>query len=308
MKKDSSSNSEDELLSSKEWDFSEVEDDELYQCYLWEYGREIEKWRNIIIGYRETLLKEKFKLTNQKQNGNEYNDYFYFGNNKKPQNHPEFIVFGKHPVLPEGIFLYSSEWPDKSYLSLSKLERQRRIRILITAYLDSVGTDYIGYEDWDENFRGPYYFRVPVEVIVNNETIINKFKYDKENQELNEGLLPNSIRLNSGRNEWSVFNIDWTKSKAELIKQFKRWVEITPRPPVKGKVDKRGGGSDIRKMPSKLRFLGAYRLLQKMKWEDAADYTENVCGKHFYDNQSAWSRAKKEAEKEIQFISSKKYF
>lgn len=302
MKKDPNHNLGKDPLPKEEWDFSEIDDEELDECYIWEYGREIDSWKDKVIKQQQFMLK-KASLLGKNLKGNKFDDFFYItGNDGKPRSPYLILPRGLDTVFQERVylFLYSPEWPNKPYLSLIKEERRRRISMRWAGFL----------EDTEANknvFMELTGMQVPLEYLINDDLIKKKFQYGEEETQDNRKFRPVTFRYDSGKSELAVFNIDWTKPDTLLVKYFKGWLNLY-RPSNGEAADRRGGGGEIKKAKAKLKVLGAYRLLQNMKWSDAADYTENECGKHFYDNQSAWSRAKKEAVKEIQVLSSKEYF
>jgi hypothetical protein len=61
------------------------------------------------------------------------------------------------------------------------------------------------------------------------------------------------------------------------------------------------GSNELR---SDLKKLGALRLLRSMTWDDAETHTQNVLGYPLYSRDSAWERARREAEKSLREFSS----
>lgn len=190
-----------------------------------------------------------------------------------------------HHKLPCDTFLFSNEWPKTPYLNIPEKERRRRSDWAAPYYFDLSQTVQFNADEWDKAGR----FEIPMESITQG-------RYRKAVEEINSS--------ESHRYQVAAFFIDWGKSPSKLKKQFADWV-TGRRPPNIDTIEERGGGSGLKSLRADLKALGAYRLLKKMNWNEASDYTENKFRVHFYDNQSAWIRAKKEAENEIKLLSSK---
>jgi hypothetical protein len=63
---------------------------------------------------------------------------------------------------------------------------------------------------------------------------------------------------------------------------------------------KRGGQSrPVSKWRADLKALGAYRLLKVMTADEAGNYTQDLCGKALYENESQWSTARTRTERLI---------
>jgi hypothetical protein len=108
-----------------------------------------------------------------------------------------------------------------------------------------------------------------------------------------------------GQGDIAGFFIDWRKSDEQLIQGFRQWLK-TNRPLTAPAIVKKGKGSSQEQRRKDLKALGAWRLLKRMRWEDAYNYTcEVLRNKHgqpqglFSSHALAWERARKDAEKAI---------
>ena len=94
---------------------------------------------------------------------------------------------------------------------------------------------------------------------------------------------------------FTVCRISWACSDNALIKAFKQWLEdMRAKHPEFAPQDTRD------ELRAQLKKLGALRLLRKMTWEQAADFTQNILKQPLYSEQPAWSRAEGEAQKELE--------
>jgi len=98
--------------------------------------------------------------------------------------------------------------------------------------------------------------------------------------------------------EVCLIEIAWGNTPERIVEDFTKWVRRNHASRQASITEKdviwpQRLGSTAKKL---LKALAAWRLLKVMKWDKAAELTEKLCGKPLFENQSAWLRAKKEAE------------
>jgi hypothetical protein len=96
----------------------------------------------------------------------------------------------------------------------------------------------------------------------------------------------------SKKKELATFLIrDWSASDAELIKQFKKWLQAE-RPKECAITETRGRPNRTRNLSAWLKALGAYRLSQIMSQNEVIRHAGGQ-GRHLYKNQPQLSRVLK---------------
>ena len=114
-----------------------------------------------------------------------------------------------------------------------------------------------------------------------------------------------TLKYLAGQGDIAAFYIDWRSSNEKLTQGFRELLRVN-RPLTAIPISRKGKGSSPEQLRKDLKALGVYRLLQRMRWEDAYNETRNVLrDKHgksrglFSDHALAWRRARKQAEKMI---------
>lgn len=100
----------------------------------------------------------------------------------------------------------------------------------------------------------------------------------------------------------AAFYIDWNIALPNMAKGFRQWLEDN-KPPGACVGAKNGGGSTRRQQQTRLKALGALRLLRRMSWEEAYLHSkESRKDKHarpwplFSNYASVWENAQKDGE------------
>ena len=268
-------------MLQKEWDFSNLENDEIIHCRFWEYAREIDSWKEKVQQFREKFSQRSKELLQyfKKYNippGDGFDSYFYSFEDYDGGVPSTWLIDGllERIKLPDDTFLYSPEWPDVPYLTIEKGERLRRNLLSNHGFLHP---GFVNVETGNRNcFNDKYLSEIPINLFTED--------YPKFIEKLNSKD-PNRFRI-------VPFVIDFKKSKSTHIKQFAKWLDFNSPHDIKP-IEKRGRGSGIKSLKAELKALGAYRLLKKMNWKDAADHTQNIIGKSLYGDQSEWIKARK---------------
>jgi hypothetical protein len=97
-----------------------------------------------------------------------------------------------------------------------------------------------------------------------------------------------------------MLNIDLQKSPDFLTKAFRELIRMK-RMGCKIEIEEtRGAGNAFRQLRTKLKWLGALRLLEVMSWESAYVHTHELMGKGLFGNRpELWHTAKKRATNEL---------
>jgi len=119
------------------------------------------------------------------------------------------------------------------------------------------------------------------------------------------GKPPTSKTIKYGYGEIAAFIIDRRNSDEKLVRGFRQWLKNNKSLGAAPMVRK-GKGSGHEQRRKDLKALGAWRLLEQMRWEDAHTYTleilKNKKGQSqglFSGHALAWSRARKHAQETI---------
>jgi hypothetical protein len=123
-----------------------------------------------------------------------------------------------------------------------------------------------------------------------------------------EGKAVTGKTIKYGQGDIVGFYLDWTISDEKLIEGLRHSLK-TNRPPGAVATVRRGQGSSAQQIRKDLKALGAWRLLEKMDWEDAHVYSREILKNRkgqpqglFGSHANAWRRAQKDAEKMIASI------
>lgn len=93
-----------------------------------------------------------------------------------------------------------------------------------------------------------------------------------------------------------AFGINWELSPEELTRRFNRWMADNRDKSVP--IKERRGKGDSSRWRKELKQLGTWRLLNKMRWEEAYEVTREHLKKGLWcDRAEVWTRASKAAEK-----------
>ena len=179
---------------------------------------------------------------------------------------------------PFDVFHFFPEWPKRPYLSIPKnITEKRRRRIYGKVNASSALRPSLWHRfDWMEL---THHLR----------------RKDKE------GRMPIFPLPSPDTAILALIRIDWWFPDTGIIEQFRSFLE-THRPPGQtAQKRKVGQGSQVRKMASELKALGAFRLREKYRLSiaDIVTLTREKCGKAGYSDESAVSKAVKRAKARI---------
>ena len=221
------------------------------------------------------VLKETVRLFQAARPGAVFDDLWAEAMN--PRN--ALLTLENGHGLPLGSYSAFPEFPATPYLGIPVRERLRR---LSQSNVVRVGGIY--------------------------ETDIEHIVSDGPGYTFHYSGVPGEGWFERGTNETVAFDIDWSSEDELIIRQFAHWLrEKGPDRRARIKVrTERGKGSLTAQLKVDLKALGAWRLLQRMHWQDALTYSEEVTGRRLFGDQPAWIRAGKRAGKVINNLSANK--
>ena len=135
-----------------EWDFSQLDLDELEHAHHWEFGREREIWQERTKQFRQefkkkqrtlySTYKEFSRIVNVIPPGDGFDSYFYSFEDNDGGIPSIWLAdeLRERIKLPDATFLYSPEWPDAPYFTIKKSESLRRISLFNVRLLPARGT------------------------------------------------------------------------------------------------------------------------------------------------------------------------
>jgi len=242
-------------LPRPEWDFSECPGAEVFEWHAYEFAREIPAILADVARMRKRMVIAPTFEELEKTLRNQID----------------------RSARVTALFWYCPEFPNKSYLSISPSERQRRLHVLWR----SVGSRSI--------------------------SIKAKIVPPDFSQRLNRG------RVFYGKSlELAALEFNWRHSNEFLEQAFAAWLKEN-RPPQIEPDETRGAGNWQRQLANELKTLAAKRLLGKMNWQDAFTLTghERTCpvdeGQRkkridglYCDREEVWRKAAEKAKSVIQ--------
>jgi hypothetical protein len=241
------------VLAKEEWDFCGCPSAEAHECFDWELAR-----------HCEAIKKDVAKLRHE----------------AKSDGFDELLKFLGTKILSAlnrrrmAIFYYCPEFPKRPYLSVDRKERERR---LLAAWGDDTqARAHLLDARW-----------APFGVPPNLGALVGRAAASRK-----EGKPGKEPVHREMWEETAVLKINWQEPDPEIQRHFEAWLhenrpsDIKPWPA-------QGHGVPATKQKIRLKWLGAWRLLESMNWKDAADLSQNETGKSLFDHQSKWTDARK---------------
>jgi hypothetical protein len=145
-----------------EWDFSQLDLDELEHAHHWEFGREREIWQERTKQFRQEFAQNSKRLLRSHKKyiippGDGFDSYFYLfedtdisrekGDGGVPSTWLVDALL-ERIKLPDDTFIYSPEWPDAPYLTIKKNEMRRRNALSNHGFL------HPGFMNWRPEKKG----------------------------------------------------------------------------------------------------------------------------------------------------------
>ena len=113
-------------------------------------------------------------------------------------------------------------------------------------------------------------------------------------------------RRRGSNTEDTIIRIDLVKSDTFLAKEFHELIRSKRQGRTTRIEETRGAGNSVRQLRTKLKWLGAWRLLEVVPWEEAYVDTQAILGKGLFGNRpELWKRAQHFAELELAGIRGK---
>jgi hypothetical protein len=223
-------------LSETEWNFKNCPDEEVRDCFYYEFHREIPevrewitKWRNDTEGTDFEALESSLTFDRMAELGNRLDL-------------PDVSWF---PIYPE--------WPEKPFLSIPDKERRARRHRLDPEPASRLSWRL--YPSTEATRRG-----LPIDW----ERIADAFE--------NSGMWPVAA---VEENAWiAPFKIDWEHSDKQLSEAFDSWLKTCRPDTIKQRKSKTGGGSELREMRADLKALGAFRQRAQRTFEDVQSQSQ----------------------------------
>jgi len=241
------------LPRAEEWQmYAECPEEERNTCLLYEVGRESQDAKDHCA-----------KLRNELSVDPSFDQY-------------RKVLCYQHGVYMEPLapFMLYPEWPEHAYLTINKVERQRRIKIL---------------EDPEQQELG---IIRPVSVGGVTEKTAGQWiaAIDRQYRLIGWPLLA------IGPTVWETnFRIDWNRSDREILAAIRLWLaRYRPAETVQRTHAPTGGRAMSRQLVSYLKTIGALRLLRIYTWKEIPEEAG------LYVDQARWVEARTKAQKLIE--------
>jgi hypothetical protein len=265
------------MLSKADWDFKGLPDDQVEECWAYEFARERSDLIALIEEWREDSPKPRdFRSLRQYAGGQETHGLW---------------IKGRLRWIPLGAYFMFSEWPKTPFQEIEAGERRKRFRTLLRNE-KSIGLPQTKRAKDAEQARKDKGFRLP--------TLREIEPHPKELRMVTRGdwtCIPSSV-FSKGKilkkrstDQIVIFRIQWDRSDEGILDQLAGWLLANrPRPFAnKGVI---GGSNLLRKKGKELERLGKWRVVRSRK----GDYRSECDGKRLFADQSQWIKCRKSVE------------
>jgi hypothetical protein len=254
----------------EEWNFTDLTDDQVEECWSYEFARQlpglikrIEEWR-ARAPKQDDLFEAYRKLA---------------GGHASP-----FIQIADQLFLiPSGSYYLFPEWPKTAYLKIKPSKRRERIENL-----------------WKEEKRSlpsrPEIVPHPAEYGLDFSTRDygwNEDAWERFTENLKKEILrSNTLRtLRGNSDELMMFRISWDMSDKSILGLISKWLAAN-RPKEFAKLGSVGRSNPLPKRRKQLEQLGKYRIVQQNKGTWSIEWN----GKELFSDQSQWIKCRKSVE------------
>ena len=274
------------IIDRNEWNFFECPDNEVNFCFLYEYTREASG--EITPSLREGVAALRQKVTD-------------------PTSFDALSAFALDLVGPGAgtwrLIVAFPEWPAKPYLSLDTEERSRRLKAL---FPDDYPTHSIA------NAKDILPARIPRDFVAGVEAAIKE--YGLPIIPVGSGCWSvaemESMKLKGQQIDWSGLELQpgelpqiflgavmfhWVRDDPSLKKSYAALLELIRPQAVPTDPLTKPKQTSTWESAYDLKALGAYRLLKRMHWKQAATLRSPL-----YVEQGEWIKARKRAEELLQ--------
>lgn len=264
-----------------DWDFSSCPPGELTDCYRYEFARESE------------MLKQSAQAWRNGIQGCRFDDWVSVARKNSRRSRPHF--FGWEP------FNFYPEWPQQPYLAVKVPERARRRNLLPKLQRTRRSASALRRLDVCSLMQcEPTLMIDQSEVWAEVAGAAHLVKLTPREPDLA------SLASGDGAIEIVAFQVDWRHSDGVLKECFEHWLASRPKQVKRWEI--KGKGNPREQIKSRLKQLGAMRLLRSHHWTEAARITEAVAGKPLFNEQSSWIRAAANAAELCGNLSEKIFF
>jgi hypothetical protein len=289
------------MLSKAEWDFRSLPDDQVEDCWTYEFARECPKLVSLIKDWRHSVLRTQ---ATPKADGAAERLGLHSADD------PDFNAFKRHAggsktafirignalrMIPLGAYFMFPEWPEMPYQDIAAGLRRVRLQALLeketSRGLSQTAQSRASERAWkSRDGRVPNLREIeahPVElgmITRGNVICMPALVFDKS-----------SILL-EGTDQIVIFRIPWDLADDRIVGLVSKWLEANrPRPDIKlGSV---GGSEPRRKRRKDLERLGKVRIVRFFH----NDYNRAWPGKKkLFADQSQWIKCRKAVERRIQ--------
>jgi hypothetical protein len=259
----------DENLASFERNFGSIDlpDDQIEECWPWEYGRESPKLIDLVSRWRAQVLTRTEVLTR------DFSAYLgASGGVVTP-----FITVGNRTFLIElGAYYMIPEWPEKPYRKIPPASRREYLQTLQRA---------------EERFLPP----TGIEARPMEYGLRENSRWEKFLMSLRENTEANRFRaFRTDRSELVMMLIDWSLADKEILAQMSEWLKKNRPPTVSINTEHQGAGDPIRAKRKQLELLGKYRIVRA----NGGSWL-NPDGERLFADQSHWIKCRKSVEEII---------
>jgi hypothetical protein len=257
-------------ISREEWNFKPLTDDQVEECWNYEFARQCRGLCMRIKAWRMQVSKQ----------GDLFEAYRRFaGGNATP-----FIQIADHLfMIPPGAYYLFPEWPATPYLKIEPGKRRKRLERL---WNEEKGSFPLGRE------IVPH----PAEYELDFSTADygwNKDAWERFTKSVKEEIIhSNTLRAFRGASdELMMFRIRWDMSDKNLLDSIHKWLSAN-RPKKFEKLGSVGRSNPLPKRRKQLEQLGKYRIVQQNKGVWRIDWE----AKELFSDQSQWIKCRKSVE------------
>jgi hypothetical protein len=254
----------------EEWDFTDLPDDQVEECWSYEFARQLPRLIKRIEGWRAQALKQ---------------DDLFEAYRKFAGGHatPFIQIAEKLFLIPSGAYYLFPEWPKVPYCKIKPSERRERIERL---WKEEKGSSPSGREIVPH----PAEYRLDFSTADYgwNEDAWGRFTISLKE----EIIRSNTLRAFRGASdELIMFRIRWDMSDKNILGSIHRWLSAN-RPKEFEKLGSVGRSNPLPKRRKQLEQLGKYRIVQQNKGTWIIDWE----GKKLFSDQSQWIKCRKSVE------------
>jgi hypothetical protein len=281
------------MLSKAEWDFRSLPDDQVEDCWTYEFARECPKLVSLIKDWRHSVLRTQAtpkadraaeRLGVHSADDPDFNAFKRHAGGSKPA----FIRIGNAlRMIPLGAYLMFPEWPEMPYQDIPPGLRRVRLEALLeketskglsqTAQSGAADRAWKSRDGRVPNLREIEAHPVELGMITRGNVIC-----------MPASVFDKSSILLEGTDQIVIFRIPWDLSDTEILGLVSNWLKAN-RPRPHKKLGSVGGSDPRRKQRKDLERLGKMRIV---RFRDN-DYNTLWQGKKLFADQPQWIKCRK---------------